>query len=71
MDDELESSGFWDDLVDREENSDGVVHETTESVELWVNTDLADLWVNGVAHLIISISGILGGFKCDVTSKNV
>ena len=71
MDDELESSGFWDDLVDHEDNPDGDVDKTTESVDLWVNTDLADFWVNGVAHLIISISGILGGFKCDVTSKNV
>ena len=65
MGDELESSGFWDDLVDHEDNSDGVVHETADSADLWVNTDLADLWVNGVAHLIISISGILGGLKCD------
>ena len=63
MDDELESSDFWDDLVDHEETTDGAVD--TELVELWVNTDLADLWVNGVAHLIISISGILGGLKCD------
>jgi len=57
MDDLPESSGSWyDDL----EMDPDLQHEE----EVIGRPDLMDFWVNGVAHTIISISGIIGNLIC-------